>query len=176
MKKLFIIPIVVLTFFTACDEEKAEIKTKPIKKTFILKTFDDNKSHTILRNDTKFTTSNNKTTIVNFFATWCEPCHIEAEHLNELYDKYAEDINIISISLEQKISKYNLNQFKIKNNIKYDIINNEDGFALSKAIGSVRSFPTMFLINKDGKLIEKYVGIVPIEMLDYDIKKTIGQH
>jgi len=141
----------------------------------VLKNFDDNKSITIRRNNTTFQADNGKVTVVDFFATWCAPCKVEAEHLNELYEKYGSDINIVLVSLEKKLSKQGLDKFKRDNKVKYNIVHNKDGFALSKAIGIVRSYPTMFLINKEGKIIEKYVGIVPIEMLEYDIEKTIGQ-
>ncbi len=176
MKKLFAVFVVALIFFVGCDE-KAPTKPakKPVKKVFVLKNFDANNSLTIKRNNMNFKADNDKPTIVSFFATWCQPCVIEAEHLNELHDKYGQNINIVSVSLEQQVSRQMLNNFKTQNKVKYDIVHSKDGFAISKAIGFVRSFPTMFLINKSGKIVEKYVGIVPIEMLQYDIEKTIGQ-
>ncbi len=178
MKKVFFVFLsVCLLFFIGCEEKEVVKKPvkKPIKKVFVLKNFDDNKSITIRRNNTTFKADNGKVTVVDFFATWCAPCIVEAEHLNELYEKYGQDINIVSVSLEKKISRRALSKFKRDNKVKYDINYSKDGFALSKAIGIVRSYPTMFLINKKGKIIEKYVGIVPIEMLEYDIEKTIGQ-
>lgn len=51
--------------------------------------------------------------------------------------------------------------------------NSKQNAIFSDAVGGVKAIPTMFLYDKNGKLIQTYVGIVPEEMLDVDIQKAI---
>ncbi len=165
--------LLLIFFVTGCGDKKIDTVKKGIQTKFVLESFDNNRTYTINREEQKWKIDNGKVTVLDFFATWCKPCEVGAEHLNSLKQKFGDKINIIGISLENNPQKDSLKIFKTKNNIVYDILREKDGFALAKSIGNVRSFPTMFLLDKEGKLFEKYVGIVPIEMLEYDINKAI---
>ena len=44
---------------------------------------------------------------------------------------------------------------------------------LAKAVGGIKSIPTMFLIDKKNIIFQKYVGLVPNEMMEIDIKKVL---
>ena len=42
----------------------------------------------------------NRVVVVAFFASWCPPCHVEFEHLNELYEAYrANGVSIVAVNL-----------------------------------------------------------------------------
>ena len=55
--------------------------------------------------------------------------------------------------------------------MEYEIIEKAMDFA--KGLGGIKSIPTMFLINKQNNVFQKYVGIVPNEMMEIDIKKVL---
>ena len=57
--------------------------------------------------------------------------------------------------------------------INYAVINGPEGFDLAKNLGGIKSIPTMYLINKESTIFQKYVGIVPNEMMEIDIKKVL---
>ena len=61
----------------------------------------------------------------------------------------------------------------MKKNINYTVTNSPDGFEFAKEIGGVKSIPTMYLLNKEGTIFQKYVGLVPNEMMEMDIKKVL---
>ena len=42
-------------------------------------------------------------------------------------------------------------------------------------MGGVRTIPTMYLFDQEGAIVQKYVGIVPEEMMETDIKKALGK-
>ena len=75
--------------------------------------------------------------------------------------------------MEQNKDVNELNSFIEQFNVQYPITNSNQNYDLAKVLGGVRSIPTMFMYSKSGKLIQKYVGIVPEEMLETDIKKAI---
>ena len=45
---------------------------------------------------------NDKATLFVFFATWCPPCRAEIPHLNNLSEKFKEELNIVGVLLEEK--------------------------------------------------------------------------
>lgn len=182
-KIVFFLAILSIIFFSGCDskesqnenndsskqEKKVEIEQR---KSFILQTTDNKTIEAKITDEgLNFSGYENKVILLNFFATWCPPCKAEIPHLNSLKDKYKDKIEILAILLEENKDNAELDKFIKENNIKYPISNTTENYMLADGIGGVKSIPTMFLYSKSGKLLEKYVGIVPEEMLESDIEK-----
>ena len=66
-------------------------------------------------------------------------------------------------------------EFANEYNINYIITNSENNFKMADALGGVKTIPTMFLFDLDGNLVQKYIGIVPQEMLETDILNILGK-
>lgn len=115
----------------------------------------------------------NKVVLVNFFTTWCPPCKAEIPHLNNLQEKYKDNFVIISVLLEENKSNEEINNFIKYNNINYIITNSIENFKLAQSAGGVKNIPLMFLYDKNGKYSTHYVGAIPEEMIDADIKKVL---
>jgi thiol-disulfide isomerase/thioredoxin len=115
----------------------------------------------------------NKIVLVNFFTTWCPPCKAEIPHLVSLQEKYKENFVIISVLLEENKSNEEINSFMKYNNINYVITNSLENFKLAQSAGGVKNIPLMFLYDKNGKYSTHYVGAIPEEMIDADIKKVL---
>ncbi|MEJ2306009.1 MAG: TlpA disulfide reductase family protein [candidate division WOR-3 bacterium] len=95
-----------------------------------------------------------KTVLVNFWATWCPPCAVEIPHLVELYRKYKEKgVVILGLSLDTdpKQIKYFMN----KNQMEYPVLLGARKLIKTYAI---KGIPTAYLINKDGIIVEKFIG------------------
>lgn len=120
-----------------------------------------------------------KVILLNFFATWCPPCKAEIPHLINLKDKYENKFEIISVSVGNRDAKLSDNstliEFANDNKINYIITNSQNNFKMADILGGVKTIPTMFLFDLEGKLIQKYVGVVPQEMLETDILKALGE-
>lgn len=96
--------------------------------------------------DTNFEVTVNKgVSLVDFWAAWCGPCKVQGPIIDEVADEMLEKANICKVDVDsnQKISQ------------KYGI----------------RNIPTI-LIFKDGKPVEKLVGVKPRGVLI----KTIESH
>jgi len=115
----------------------------------------------------------NKIVLVNFFTTWCPPCKAEIPHLVNLQEKYKENFVIISVLLEENKSNEEINSFMKYNSINYIITNSLENFKLAQSAGGVKNIPLMFLYDKNGKYSTHYVGAIPEEMIDADIKKVL---
>jgi len=115
----------------------------------------------------------NKIVLVNFFATWCPPCKAEIPHLNNLQEKYKDNFVIISVLLEENKSNEEIASFMKYNAINYIITNGAENFKFAQNVGGVKNIPLMFLYDKEGKYSTHYVGAIPEEMIDADIKKVL---
>ena len=180
-KTLAFLSILSILFFTGCDskdknEEITETKVQQVEKTteFQLKTTDNNIIDIKLEND-KIIVKNypNKIVLLNFFATWCPPCKAEVPNLIKLQNDYKNDFVVVSILLEEMKTNEEILAFIKEYNINYTVINSPESFDLVKNLGGVKSIPTMYLLDKNSKIFQKYVGLVPNEMMEIDIKKVL---
>ncbi len=181
-KALAFLSILSILFFTGCDsknenKDKTEVKQSKSNETALtLKTTNNTNINVILK-DKKiiFKDYPNKIVLLNFFATWCPPCKAEIPNLINLQNTFKNDFVVISVLLEQNRDNGEIIEFMNNYNINYDVVNSNSNFALSDAIGGIKSIPTMFMIDKNSDIFQKYVGIVPVEMMELDIKKLLGK-
>lgn len=178
---LAIVSSALLLFMTGCSSEskktdsKSDIKQEQgLNEKVILKSI-DNQEIIVTPIEKGFTFSGyeNKIVLVNFFATWCAPCQAEIPHLNNLQEKYKDDFVIVSVLLEENKSNEEIASFVKYNSINYIITNSIENFKFAKSVGGVKNIPLMFLYDKNGKYSTHYVGAVPEEMIDVDIKKVL---
>lgn len=173
-----------LLFFAGCSSEKKEAETS---KTTVTKEKENFKKEPITLKDITgkeiivtpiekgftFSGYENKVVLVNFFATWCPPCKVEIPHLNNLQEKYKDNFVIISVLLEENKSNEEMANFAKYNAINYIITNSIENYKFAKAVGGVNNIPLMFLYDKQGKYATHYVGAIPEEMIEADIKKVL---
>lgn len=187
--KLLLIAFLVSTLFLGCSKEskttttqkQSDIKQNRQKFEFILK---DINGTTITFNATesglKSKELENKIIFLDFFATWCPPCKAEIPHLVNLQKKYKDKLVIIGILLEKDKNIGELKRFKDEYKINYFISNSSDNFELAKivyaAVQAPRNMPIpLMVIFKNGEYKTHYLGAVPEEMIESDIKNILGE-
>ncbi|MGA1931144.1 TlpA family protein disulfide reductase [Arcobacter sp. YIC-464] len=180
-KTLAFLSILSILFFTGCSSEEKKTSEVTQKETVSKKsntinlTTIDNKTITILdeQNSYKIKEYPNQIVLLNFFATWCPPCKAEIPNLITLQEKYQGQFKVISVLLEKDKTNEEISKFAKEFNINYDVTNSTENFKLSDKIGPIKSIPTMFMLDKNGEVFQKYVGIVPVEMMELDINKLL---
>jgi len=113
-----------------------------------------------------------KVVLVNFWATWCDPCRAEIPWLIDLQHKYADKgFVILGIALDDEgksvvapfVAKERFDVDGKKEAMDYRILIGNDEAA--EKFGGLFGYPTSILISKDGKQIKRITGIIsPDEM------------
>ncbi len=116
--------------------------------------------------------NNQKATMFFFISTWCVPCLAEIPHLNSLQEKYKDNFDVVAVVMDDD-KNLNLADFIQKSRINFAVSFTDENFLLSRSIGGLNGIPTIVLYKSDGTFFNKYLGIIPQEMLDIDIQKAI---
>lgn len=188
MLKKALLPLLITlcaTFFIfSSDDDNDNLITNE----FVLTSL-NNSEIVVKQNNNGFYIDNQKNKIVLFdiFATWCPPCQASASHLSSLQDKYKDDLIIIGVTVEQpkfddddNIMNDKLNNFKIKHDARYTMVNSEQNKNLNAAITSIlemgprHPIPTIAMY-KNGEYVNHYIGAVQEEFIESDIKRVLGK-
>jgi peroxiredoxin len=96
-----------------------------------------------------------KVVLLNFWTTWCPPCREEIPFLNTLSEKYkGKDFVLIGISTD--ISDKMLEDFLKKNPVRFLVLHDAESKIARKY--KAYSLPTSYLIDRNGKIIERFLG------------------
>ena len=113
-----------------------------------------------------------KPLLVTFWSTTCSTCLEEVPRLSKLYDELNKDgFEIIGIAMSYDPPNRVIALSK-KRKIPYPIALDINADA-EMAFGKIKATPTNFLINADGKIIQRFVGIMNIDSLRSKIKKLL---
>jgi len=118
--------------------------------------------------------------IVNLFATWCTPCIGEIPYLNDLQKKHKQELFVVGILTHDSIVQTELKTFMAKNQINYFISNGTYNDAFSNLLATTLHLPKNFSIPLtvmyvEGEYFTHYEGVVPVEMIEYDIQQAKKQ-
>lgn len=109
-----------------------------------------------------------KIVILDFWATWCGPCQVSMPGLEKVYQQ-VKNQNVVVLSLntwdkesdfkawveENSGSKYNFTFVRDPAEGDHDAIRKT---SIAKTLYSVPGIPTMYVIDKEGKIAGSFVG------------------
>jgi thiol-disulfide isomerase/thioredoxin len=99
-----------------------------------------------------------KIAIIDFWATWCAPCISEIPNYNELAAKYA-DKGVVLVGMTVQSGSIDEVKPKVAEfNMKYPVVMGND--EVEEGFGGTIGYPTTFIVNQDGKIYKKILGIV----------------
>ena len=113
-----------------------------------------------------------KVVLLDFWATWCPPCRAEIPHFKELYDAYkSQGLEIVGLSVREKPDA--VKAFVKQNGVQYPI--GITSGKEEKAYGGIQGIPTTFLIDKKGRIAEKYLGYHEKKVFEDKIKSLLAE-
>src|SRR5579859_3203111 len=127
----------------------------------------DAKGKTIKLSDLK-----GKAVLLNFWATWCEPCKIEMPWLVELQDKYRKDgFESVGVAMDDSGQK-EIAEFARKMKVNYTVVIGSEKVA--DLYGGLDGLPTNFFLDRNGKVIDSFKGLRSESVIVDDIKKALA--
>src|ERR1700734_2681336 len=121
--------------------------------------------------DVKLSDLRGKAVLLNFWATWCTPCKIEMPWFIELQNQYgAQGLQIVGVAMDDA-SKEDIAKFAKDMGVNYPILIGKE--AVGDQYGGVPALPETFFIGRDGKIVDKILGLRGKGDIVDDIKKAL---
>jgi thiol-disulfide isomerase/thioredoxin len=112
-----------------------------------------------------------KVVLLNFWATWCPPCRDEIPELIALSKRFKDRLQIVGVSMDDGPPE-DVNRFAKEMGIDYPIVMGST--TLSSEYGGVPVLPTSFVVNTDGRIVQKHEGLYPIDRYESEVRSLLG--
>jgi peroxiredoxin len=113
-----------------------------------------------------------KAVLLNFWATWCEPCKIEMPWFVELQKKYeAQGFTVLGVAMDDA-SPSDIAEFAKKMGVNYPIVIGKE--TVGDQYGGIPYLPSTFYIGRDGKVVDRVFGLVSRSEIESNIQKAMG--
>jgi peroxiredoxin len=112
-----------------------------------------------------------KAVLLNFWATWCGPCKIEMPWFVDLQNQYrSQGLQIVGVAMDDA-SKADIGKFAQDMGVNYPILIGKE--SVGDEYGGVPALPETFLIGRDGKIVDKIIGLKGKAEIEDSIKKAL---
>jgi thiol-disulfide isomerase/thioredoxin len=113
-----------------------------------------------------------KAVIVNFWATWCGPCKIETPWLVELQNQYgAQGLQVVGVAMDDS-GKDEIEKFAKEMGVNYPVLIGKE--AVGDAYGGVPALPESFFVGRDGKIVDRIIGLKGRGEIEDSVKKALS--
>lgn len=114
-----------------------------------------------------------KVLLINFWATWCGPCREEIPSLVQLRNEHSkEGFEVIGISMDEG-GRAMISRFAQKLAITYPIAMGTPKVA--RSFGGIIGIPQSFLVNRQGKIVKSYAGLIDHDVFEKDITSLLAK-
>jgi thiol-disulfide isomerase/thioredoxin len=97
-----------------------------------------------------------KVVIINFWASWCEPCRAEMPSLQSLAELYGADLVVLAVNFKERDNK--VAQFAQAAGLSLPMPMDRDGAVAAR--WGVKVFPSSIMVGRDGKARTRVTGEV----------------
>jgi thiol-disulfide isomerase/thioredoxin len=112
-----------------------------------------------------------KAVLLNFWATWCGPCKIETPWLVELQNQYgSQGLQVVGVAMDDS-GKDEIAKFAKDMGVNYPVLIGKE--AVGDAYGGVPALPESFFIGRDGKIVDKIIGLKGKGEIEDSIKRAL---
>ena len=112
-----------------------------------------------------------KAVLLNFWATWCGPCKIETPWLVELQKQYgSQGLQVIGVAMDDS-GKDDIARFAKDMGVNYPVLLGKE--AVGDEYGGVPALPESFFIGRDGKIVDRIIGLKGRADIEDAIKEAL---
>jgi cytochrome c biogenesis protein CcdA/thiol-disulfide isomerase/thioredoxin len=113
-----------------------------------------------------------KAVLLNFWATWCGPCKIEMPWFVELQKRYGpQGLQVVGVAMDDA-SKEDIAKFVKEMGVNYTILLGKE--SVGDQYGGVPALPETFFIGRDGKIVDKIIGLKGKSEIEDSIKRALN--
>ena len=96
--------------------------------------------------------------LLNFWATWCEPCKVEMPSMEALHRDYApHGLRVVAVSVDDaRVTPADLRAYADDLGLTFEILRDTTGAMTSSY--QVIGYPTTFVLARDGTVRRRWVG------------------
>jgi len=114
-----------------------------------------------------------KVVLVNFWATSCSGCVEEMPEIKKLHQQYgARGLQIMAVAMSYDPPNY-VQAFVQQNQLPFFVALDGQG-SIAKAFGDIQLAPTTFLIDKQGNILKRYVGVMDFKEVHQILNQQLG--
>jgi len=122
--------------------------------------------------DLRLSSLKGKVILLDFWATWCEPCKLEIPWFAEFQTKYgARGFQAVGVSVDDTAEK--LKPYVAKYKMNYPVLLGLNHDDIQNAYGPLWGIPVTALISRDGKICAKHSGISSKQNFEKEIEALL---
>lgn len=119
-----------------------------------------------------------KTVFLNFWATWCPPCKAEMPDIQKLYETYDQEgeealivLGVAAPGQWQEQDEEGVKAFLEDKGYTYPVLMDSSGNTFLQY--GVSSYPTTFMIDRDGNVFGYVPGMLSFDMMESIVQQTM---
>jgi thiol-disulfide isomerase/thioredoxin len=99
-----------------------------------------------------------KVVLLDFYATWCDPCRLETPHLVAMHKQYeAKGLQIIGVNVGGDDDRAEVPAFAQEFGIEFPLVF-PDAKLVDDYLGVNQNIPQTFVLDRQGNVVKRYVG------------------
>jgi len=115
-----------------------------------------------------------KAVLVNFWATYCEPCKAEMPWIAELQKQYGpQGFQVVGVDMDPEVGDQTISSFAQRMGVNYPIL--LETANTQELYGGDRGLPVNFFIDRSGTVVDSELGGLSKNELEQNIRKALGE-
>ncbi|RNB74085.1 TlpA family protein disulfide reductase [Brevibacillus panacihumi] len=113
-----------------------------------------------------------KPLIINFWASWCGPCKMEAPDLQKIHEMYGKKVDLYGVNVTSNDNPEAAMQFVQSYKLTFPIPMDVTGSVSDRY--KIMAFPTTYLVDREGIVRQKIIGMIDAKTLEKELQKLLA--